>query len=84
VGTGQKIGQASTGGVTNGEDCLYISVTKPSTASSTSKLPVLFYFSGGGYAQLSNINYNFDDFVNQSGGQVIVVQFGYVKHPGTA
>jgi acetylcholinesterase len=79
VGTSQNTGQAPTGGVTNGEDCLYISVTKPSTTTSTSKLPVLLYFSGGGYAQLNSINYNFDNFIKQSGGQVIVAQFGYVS-----
>ncbi|KAF2167133.1 hypothetical protein M409DRAFT_54332 [Zasmidium cellare ATCC 36951] len=77
VGVGQTTGTSPLGGVTLDEDCLYISVTTPSNATSTSKLPVLFYFSGGGFAQLNSINYNFDDFVVQSQQSVVVVQFNY-------
>lgn len=49
----------------------------PASANSTSKLPVLFYISGGGYGQLNTVNYNFTEFILASSGQVVVVQANY-------
>lgn len=43
----------------------------------SSKLPVLFYIPGGGYRSLPTTNLNFDDFINESGGRVMVVQISY-------
>lgn len=42
-----------------------------------SKLPVWVYIQGGGYAANSNSNYNGTDVVQQSGNNIILVNFNY-------
>lgn len=38
---------------------------------------MLFYIAGGGYKTLPTTNFNFDQFINNSDGSVIVVQISY-------
>ncbi|OQD75838.1 hypothetical protein PENDEC_c006G02719 [Penicillium decumbens] len=59
------------------EDCLFINVWKPSKASSDSNLPVWLFIQGGGYANNANANYNGSDVVEQSGHDVVFVNFNY-------
>jgi acetylcholinesterase len=65
VGVNQTVGIGPIGGYTYGEDCLYISVSTPSGATNTSRLPVLFHIPGGGFAKLA------------SGNNLIAVQINY-------
>ncbi|PYH43462.1 putative carboxylesterase [Aspergillus saccharolyticus JOP 1030-1] len=59
------------------EDCLFINVFKPSTATAKSKLPVWFFIQGGGYAQNSNANYNGTTVVEESGQGLVFVTLNY-------
>ncbi|RAH67869.1 putative carboxylesterase [Aspergillus aculeatinus CBS 121060] len=59
------------------EDCLFINVFKPSTATPQSKLPVWFFIQGGGYAQNSNSNYNGTAVVEESGHGLVFVTLNY-------
>ncbi|KAJ7766182.1 carboxylesterase estA [Mycena metata] len=59
------------------EDCLFIDVYTPSSASETAKLPVWFFIQGGGYITNSNPNYNGTEVIVESGGNVVVVNFNY-------
>jgi acetylcholinesterase len=59
------------------EDCLYINVWAPATATPDSKLPVWFYIQGGGYIANSNANYNGTKVVEESGGNIVFVNFNY-------
>jgi carboxylesterase type B len=59
------------------EDCLFINVWAPSTATPKSKLPVWFYIQGGGYIANSNANYNGSKVVEESGGNIVFVNFNY-------
>ncbi|KAJ5052012.1 uncharacterized protein L3040_001772 [Drepanopeziza brunnea f. sp. 'multigermtubi'] len=59
------------------EDCLFINVWKPASATSDSKLPVWVYIQGGGYAGLSNANYEGSTVVAASGHNIVVVNFNY-------
>ncbi|KAM3557818.1 hypothetical protein MY1884_004327 [Beauveria asiatica] len=59
------------------EDCLFANVFKPANATTTSKLPVWVFIQGGGYAHNSNGNYNGSQIVQQSGGNVVFVNFNY-------
>ena len=63
-----------------GEDCLTINVQRPSTATATSKLPVLFWIFGGGFELGSTQSYDGTSFVQRSvamGQEVIYVSVNY-------
>lgn len=60
-----------------GEDCLFINVWRPTTASANASLPVWFFIQGGGYADNSNANYNGSEVVEQSGHDIVFVNFNY-------
>ncbi|THY73998.1 alpha/beta-hydrolase [Aureobasidium pullulans] len=77
IGVKQTVGTGPIGGFTYGEDCLYISVITPSSATNTSHLPVLFHIPGGGFAQLADPNLDFTDFVKTSGNNIVAVQINY-------
>ncbi|KAF2824556.1 carboxylesterase [Ophiobolus disseminans] len=57
------------------EDCLYLSVYAPTGARVDSKLPVVVFFQGGGFASQSSANWDPTDIV--ADGQVVFVQFSY-------
>ncbi|PYH94386.1 carboxylesterase estA [Aspergillus ellipticus CBS 707.79] len=59
------------------EDCLFINVFKPSTATSQAKLPVWLFIQGGGYAENSNANYNGTTVIQESGYGIVFVTFNY-------
>ncbi|KAM6485764.1 alpha/beta-hydrolase [Trichoderma sp. SZMC 28011] len=61
----------------NAEDCLFVNVFKPSSATPNSNLPVWVYIQGGGYAQNSNSNYNGTEVIKQSGDGLVFVNFNY-------
>ena len=64
------------------EDCLFLDVYAPTNAvSSGSKLPVYFFIQGGGFASLSNPNYNGSGLVEASGNNIVVVTFNYRVGP---
>lgn len=59
------------------EDCLFVNVWRPSSASVDAKLPVWVFIQGGGYANLANANFNGSDVVHHSGNDIILVNFNY-------
>ncbi|KAJ5286864.1 hypothetical protein N7478_002550 [Penicillium angulare] len=64
------------------EDCLFIDVYAPEGASSSDeKLPVYFFIQGGGFAALTNPNYNGSGLVQASGNKIVVVTFNYRVGP---
>ncbi|KAJ5949787.1 hypothetical protein N7454_001371 [Penicillium verhagenii] len=71
VGVGQS---AST---SLAEDCLFVNIWRPNNASTKANLPVWVFISGGGYADLSNANYNGSEVVQQSGHDIVLVNFSY-------
>ncbi|KAJ3544681.1 hypothetical protein NM208_g2920 [Fusarium decemcellulare] len=71
IGTGEAEGP----GV--GEDCLYVNVWKPARATRKSKLPVWVFIQGGGYNQNWSPNYNGSQVVEESGHNIIQVNFNY-------
>ncbi|KAF8855262.1 triacylglycerol lipase-like protein [Acephala macrosclerotiorum] len=62
---------------TQAEDCLFINVWGPATASPGSKLPVWVYIQGGGYVSNSNANYNGSTVVATSDQNIVFVNFNY-------
>lgn len=63
------------------EDCLFLDVYAPSNASDASKLPVMFFIQGGGFATNSNPNFNGSGLVLASEMNMIVVNFNYRVGP---
>lgn len=63
------------------EDCLFLDVYAPSSATPTSKLPVYFFIQGGGFNTNSNPNLNGTGLVNASGNNIIVITFNYRVGP---
>ena len=64
----------------SGEDCLTLNVARPSTATSNSKLPVVFWIFGGGFEFGSTQTYNAQQFISTSilqGKPVIYVAVNY-------
>ncbi|KAG4025610.1 hypothetical protein MFRU_054g00390 [Monilinia fructicola] len=59
------------------EDCLFVNVWAPSTATPTSKLPVWVFIQGGGYISNSNANFNGSTVVNTSNNGIVFVNFNY-------
>ncbi|KAJ5633429.1 hypothetical protein N7490_009768 [Penicillium lividum] len=70
------VGVAETVGSTYAEDCLFVNIWRPNNASNAN-LPVWVFISGGGYADLSNANYNGSEVVEQSGNDIVLVNFNY-------
>ncbi|EED19017.1 carboxylesterase, putative [Talaromyces stipitatus ATCC 10500] len=71
VGTNQNVTSSLS------EDCLFVNVFTPSSASTTSKLPVWVYIQGGGYALNSNQNYNGTGVIENSEYGLVFVNFNY-------
>ncbi|CAG8926009.1 unnamed protein product [Penicillium salamii] len=69
------VGQSTNDGLA--EDCLFVNVWSPTNATVNSKLPVWFFIQGGGYANDANGNYNGSEVVEQSGGDIVFVNFNY-------
>lgn len=63
------------------EDCLFVNVFAPSTATPTSNLPVWVYIQGGGFVTNANANYNGSDLVVKSNSGIILVNFNYRVGP---
>lgn len=64
------------------EDCLFLNVYAPTDATVNDRnLPVYFFIQGGGFASLSNPNYNGSGLVQASGNNIIVVTFNYRVGP---
>jgi cholinesterase len=63
------------------EDCLFIDVYAPTSASSKSNLPVYFFIQGGGFVANSNANYDGSGLIAASGQQILVVTFNYRVGP---
>ncbi|CAI7579825.1 unnamed protein product [Penicillium manginii] len=64
------------------EDCLFLDVYAPTKSiRSNGTLPVYFFIQGGGFADLSNANYNGSGLVQASGRNMIVVTFNYRVGP---
>ncbi|KAG0159700.1 hypothetical protein PDIDSM_7223 [Penicillium digitatum] len=59
------------------EDCLLINVWRPTNVSADSNLPIWLFIQGGGYANNANGNYNGSEVVQQSGQNIIFVNFNY-------
>ncbi|KAM0124788.1 hypothetical protein ACHAP3_010107 [Botrytis cinerea] len=59
------------------EDCLFVNVWAPSTATPASKLPVWVFIQGGGYISNSNANFNGSTVVNTSNNEIVFVNFNY-------
>jgi carboxylesterase type B len=55
--------------------------TPTDAVTSGKKLPVYFFIQGGGFAELSNPNYNGTYLVEASGHNIIVVTFNYRVGP---
>lgn len=64
------------------EDCLFLDVYAPTNAlKAKKKLPVYFFIQGGGFAELSNANYNGTGLVEASDHKMLVVTFNYRVGP---
>ncbi|SPO00870.1 related to triacylglycerol lipase II precursor [Cephalotrichum gorgonifer] len=59
------------------EDCLHVNVWAPSGANEKSKLPVWVYIQGGGYTANSNHDYKGTSAIEESGGNLVFVNFNY-------
>ncbi|KAF7308045.1 Carboxylic ester hydrolase [Mycena kentingensis (nom. inval.)] len=64
-------------GATTDEDCLFGNVYVPSTATTTSKLPVLVYIYGGGFESGRTTKYPPEDLMSGSANPFIMATFGY-------
>jgi carboxylesterase type B len=64
------------------EDCLFLDIYAPTEAvQANKKLPVYFFIQGGGFASLSNQNYNGTGLVEASDLNIVVVTFNYRVGP---
>ncbi|OAA67923.1 carboxylesterase [Niveomyces insectorum RCEF 264] len=61
------------------EDCLFANIFAPSNATSSSKLPVLYFIQGGGFSSNSNANFNGSGL--SAFGNIVVVQINYRVGP---
>ncbi|KAJ5537554.1 hypothetical protein N7494_007033 [Penicillium frequentans] len=71
------IGVGQTASTAYAEDCLFVNIYRPNNASTNANLPVWVFISGGGYADISNANYNGSQVVQQSGHGIVLVNFNY-------
>ncbi|OCT52861.1 putative triacylglycerol lipase [Cladophialophora carrionii] len=76
LGTGDSPRNSATS-----EDCLFIDVYAPTSATTTSRLPVYFFIQGGGFNFNSNGNYDGSGLVAASGNGIVVVAFNYRVGP---
>lgn len=72
--------QAEFGGE-HSEDCLFINVFSPATATNKSNLPVYVFIQGGGFNVNGNANYNGADLIEAGDDGIIVVNFNYRVGP---
>ncbi|KAJ5732063.1 hypothetical protein N7493_003544 [Penicillium malachiteum] len=64
------------------EDCLFLDVYAPKGAAAAGdKLPVYFFIQGGGFAALTNPNYNGSGLIQASSNNIVVVTFNYRVGP---
>ncbi|KAI2791527.1 hypothetical protein POX_c04388 [Penicillium oxalicum] len=64
------------------EDCLFLDIYAPTDAfKHGKKLPVYFFIQGGGFASLSNNNYNGTGLIKASDSNIVVVNFNYRVGP---
>ncbi|KAA1475665.1 alpha/beta-hydrolase [Dentipellis sp. KUC8613] len=61
----------------NDDDCLFLNVHVPQNATSKSRLPVVFYIHGGGYAQGNVSAFPMQDLVEESQGGIVAVNIQY-------
>ncbi|KAK3994922.1 lipase 1 [Cladorrhinum sp. PSN332] len=59
------------------EDCLFVNVWTPASATRQSKLPVWVFIQGGGYNANTNANWNGSEVVEKSGHNLVLVNFNY-------
>ncbi|KAJ5652924.1 hypothetical protein N7507_010350 [Penicillium longicatenatum] len=71
------VGVGQTAGASFAEDCLFVNIYRPNNASTTANLPVWVFISGGGYADISNANFNGSEVVQRSGHGIVLVNFNY-------
>jgi carboxylesterase type B len=63
------------------EDCLFLDVYAPSSASSRQKLPVYVFIQGGGFQANSNYNYDGTGLITASNNGIVVVTLNYRVGP---
>ncbi|KAL7898272.1 Alpha/Beta hydrolase protein [Trichoderma sp. SZMC 28014] len=63
------------------EDCLFLDVQAPTSATAGSKLPVFLYIQGGGFSLNSNPNTNASGLIVNSGHGIVVVSLNYRVGP---
>ena len=68
-------------GESHSEDCLFINVFAPATATNESNLPVYVFIQGGGFNVNGNANYNGADLIDAGDDGMIVVNFNYRVGP---
>ncbi|TFY71846.1 hypothetical protein EVG20_g1153 [Dentipellis fragilis] len=61
----------------NDDDCLFLNVHVPQNANRNSRLPVVFYIHGGGYAQGNVSAFPMQDLVKESNGGIVAVNIQY-------
>ncbi|KAK6581002.1 hypothetical protein PZA11_006490 [Diplocarpon coronariae] len=59
------------------EDCLFLAIYAPANATTSSKLPIMFFLQGGGFSSNSNGNFNGTNLVEASDMGMIVVRINY-------
>ncbi|PBP20138.1 alpha/beta-hydrolase [Diplocarpon rosae] len=59
------------------EDCLFLGIYAPANATTSSKLPIMFFLQGGGFMSNSNGNFNGAPLVEASGMNMIIVRVNY-------
>ncbi|KAH7322600.1 putative triacylglycerol lipase [Stachybotrys elegans] len=63
------------------EDCLFINVQAPSSATEESRLPVMLYIQGGGYSLNSSPNLNAAGLIAAASYEMMAVSFNYRVGP---
>lgn len=68
------------------EDCLYLNIYKPASATTTSKLPVLMYIHGGGLGAGTPNDFDGSGLANDNGMVVVTMAYrlgalGFFAHP---
>ncbi|KAA1475672.1 alpha/beta-hydrolase [Dentipellis sp. KUC8613] len=72
----RSLGKRDTDGISD-EDCLFLNVHVPSKPSQQGPLPVIVYIHGGGYDAGNSTFFTAQDFVQESKGSIISVNFQY-------
>ncbi|TFY52057.1 hypothetical protein EVG20_g10725 [Dentipellis fragilis] len=72
----RSLGKRDTDGISD-EDCLFLNVHIPSKPSQRGPLPVIVYIHGGGYDAGNGTFFTAQDFVKESKGSIISVNFQY-------